>query len=280
MAYLIDRTPAAVSRAFANIWAAMTHGREGLANNSALCRNVVSTYRTDQGSLHREALLLRDQFLSNSLAPRIELRTSGRVGLFRMDLKNLAFQASRATGVPRRMFVLYRRTGSVVEGALLVLFGALASPLGERFVKWVEAHLESAPPPGDVEVVRTQTWIALRDGRLETVDRTVISHYLPTLRDNELDVQSRRNLAGHLAHVLGVGKAALRAPVSLNARQGTVGVRRRKEMEKQTGAKLGRLSRRSLKELDYLLKVVNTKGFRKAAKELKQMKLEDFGGGE
>lgn len=52
--------------------------------------------------------------------------------------------------------------------------------------------------------------------------------------------------------------------------------RRRAELETRIGASLRGLSSPALTELDALLEVADTKGFRKAIKELHQTRLDDF----
>ena len=150
-------TSAAVSRAFANIRAAMTHGREGLANNSAPSAGTAMGQRI--GPIRGVCIgkpYCEHQFLSNSLCSTHRAPNFDGRGFFRMDLKNLAFQASRATVSPSECSSS-TAAPSVVEGASSYCSERWHPTPGERFVKWVEAHLESAPPPGDVEVVRTQT---------------------------------------------------------------------------------------------------------------------------
>ena len=47
-------------------------------------------------------------------------------------------------------------------------------------------------------------------------------------------------------------------------------------METRLGLRLSRVPRSSLRELDALLKAVDTKGFRKAVRQLEQTRIEDF----
>lgn len=250
----------------------MTRGREGLANYACLCGQVVEEYRRDLARLHRDALSLRVQFLSDSLAPRIEARSVYGEPVLNSDLRSLALRASRETGVPRRLFVFYRRKGSVLEGAVLVLFGALAAPLGERFVRWVEAHVRGRRLGEDVELIRNQTWIDLRDGRGIKVEERLILYYLPSARVDSLDAKSRRALARYLSAILGVGR--VREPD--RSKLPAPSPRRTREIEVKLDVRLGGLSRRALAELDSLVRVADTKGLRRAAKELHQTKLDEF----
>lgn len=283
VAYLIGRTPAAVSRAFANIWAALTDGREGLANNSALCRAIVAEYRGDSQRLHSDAIKARDGFLAESLAPRLEVRSERSTGLLETDLNHASLRVSRETGVPRSLFAVYRHEGSVIEGAVLVsgiigsLVGSFAQPVAERFVRWVESRLQQDEVRDGVRILRTRTWEALRDGNVVELERTVISRYLPDLRaESSLDARSRHALAWYLAAVLGVGRTEAAANRS---RGGRVSGHRRQEIETRLGVNLSRVPQSALRELDALVRVVDTKGFRKAVKQLQQTRLEDFEGG-
>lgn len=275
VAYLINRTPAAVSRSFANLWAAMTNGSEGLTNYAALCGRVVADYRGDHARLHHDALSLRETFLRGSPVPRLEVRVAGGQPLLRGDLRRLGAELGRETGTPRPLFVLYRREGSLVEGVVLVLFGALAAPLGERFVRWVESHLRRPHPSEHVEILRSESWAALTKGRYVEVQRRVIFHYLPDARAESMSSKSRTALAKYLTALLGVTRHQDGSPLpSL----GHVTARRRREIESRIGASLRGLPKPAMAELDALLRVADTKGLRKAIKELHQSRLDDFEG--
>jgi hypothetical protein len=272
VAYLINRTPAAVSRSFANLWAAMTGGREGLANYAQLCGQVVAEYRNDIPRLHRDALSLRTRFIEQSLAPRLEVRAVEGAPLLASDLRRLASQASKETGIPRNLFVLYRREGSLLEGVVLVLFAALAAPLGERFIRWIESHLRRQLPAERIEILRSQTWVALSEGKLLEVERRVVLHYLPDAGSESMSAKARTALARYLTALLGVG----RVTESREPAPSRVNGRRRAELESRIGASLRGLPSPALTELNALLEVADTKGFRKAIKELHQSRLDDF----
>jgi hypothetical protein len=273
VAYLINRTPAAVSRSFANIWAAMTDGREGLANYAELCGQVVAEYRDDYSRLHRYALSLRTQFLRDSLAPRLEVRVLEGESLFEGDLRRLAVRVARETGIPRRLFIIYRRQGSLLEGVVLVLFGALAAPLGERFVRWIESHLRRPRTSERIEILRSQTWVDFGEGKHLEVERRVVLHYLPDAREESMSAKSRAALARYLTALLGVTRVIGRQPSRPRRR---VNARRVAEMESRIGANLRGLPKPALAELESLLEVADTKGFRKAIKELHQTRLDEF----
>jgi hypothetical protein len=275
IAYLINRTPAAVSRSFANIWAAMTDGREGLANYAALCGQVVVEYRHDYSRLHRDALSLRTQFLRDSLAPRLEVRVLEGESLLEGNLRPLAVQVARETGIPRRRFIIYRRQGSLLEGVVLVLFGALAAPLGERFVRWIESHLRRPRTPERIEILRSQTWVAFGEGKHLEVERRVVLHYLPDARDESMSPKSRAALARYLAAILGVARVVGRQPAPTPRR---VTARRVAEIESRIGASLRGLPKPALAELDALLEVADTKGLRKTIQKLHQTRLDDYEG--
>ncbi len=272
VAYLINRTPAAVSRSFANLWAAMTDGREGLANYAELCGQVVAEYRRDALRLHRDALSLRTRFMRDSLAPRLEVRVVEGAPLLPSDLRRLANKAARETGIPRSLFVLYRREGSLLEGVVLVLFGALAAPLGKRFIRWIESQLRRPRPSERIEILRTGTWVALGQGKHLEVERRVVLHYLPDARDESMSAKSRTALARYLTALLGVGRVAEGRELPPSR----VKARRRAELESRVGASLRGLPLTALTELSALLEVADTKGFRKAIKELHQTRLDDF----
>ena len=277
VAYLINRTPAAVSRAFANLWAAMTDGREGLTNYATLCGTVVAAYRNNWGRLHRDALELRREFLDRTLAPRIEFR--GRLGsvLSDHDLRRFSLAASRETHVPSRFFVVYHRDGSVLEGAILVsnLLGGLAGGvyLLKEFINWVERRVEGRVSNREFEVIRTRTWAALRRGDVATVEETIISYYLPSNPLSDLDRASRHALASYLDAALGVGRvwsetrALPRRPPSRA---------RVRAMQRRVGANFAQLSTEALCELDGLLRAVETSGFRRAVRRLRQTQLDDY----
>ena len=273
VAYLIDRTPAAVSRSFANIWSAMTEGRGGLANNSELCRQVVSEYLDNLESLHSAALVARSRYLQGTLAPRLEIRSGGKAALLDDDLRKLAYQASRETGVPRRGFVIYRRAGSLVEGAVLIPFTALATALAERFVRWVEGRLKRASAESEVEVLRTRTWVDLCQRKRVELEERVILRYLPSANVGKLSAAAKRALARYLAPLLGVTRGPR---LSAAGRPKAPTAERIREIESVVGDSVRGLSRLALTELDQLVRVANTAGLRKAARKLQQMKLDDY----
>lgn len=275
VAYLINRTPAAVSRSFANLWAAMTSGREGLINYAELCGQVVAEYRRDFAQLHRDALSLRTRFLSESLAPRLEARAVEGGPLFASDLRQLSSQIARETGIPRRLFVLYRRQGSLLEGVVLVLFGALAAPLGERFIRWVESHLRRPGIPEHIEILRSQTWVDLSRGDYLSVERRVILRYLPAAQREHLSARSRTALARYLTALLGVTPVANAIKTDSRRR---VSASRKREIESRIGSRLHGLPGPAFVELDALLQVADTEGLRSAIRVLHQTRLDDFEG--
>jgi hypothetical protein len=250
----------------------MTGGREGLVNYAATCGKVVEEYRGDLERLHLDALAIRNRFVRDSLAPRLEVRIDDGTPVLGADLRLLGTQAAQETGVPRKLFVLYRRGGSLVEGAVLVLFGALASPIGERFVRWVESKLRRRPASGTLEVIRNQTWVDLREGRRYKVEERVIRYYLPSTRVQSLDAKTREALATFLTPILGVARASASGRDNLSPPTPA----RLREIEERLGFRLTRLSTGALAELDALLRVADTQGLRNAAKKLEQTRLEDF----
>lgn len=276
VAYLIGRTPAAVSRAFANIWSALTGGREGLSNNSATCREVVAQFRDDSRALHQVAVKLRERFLKTSLAPRIEIHSDSGANLVGDDLRSLSYLISKETGVPRRLFVVYRREGSVVEGATLVLFGALTYPLGERFVRWVERHLKRRTSDHGLRIIRNASWIAVRDGKVADLETMVVRAYLPDIPSRDLTTNFRHGLADYLRATLGVRRTERRSGQLQERPLEAVPRRRIRHIESQLRTKVTSLSPSSLSELDRLLKVVDTDGFRRALAQARQTRLEDF----
>lgn len=269
---LVNRTPAAVSRSFANIWAAMTDGREGLANYAELCGDVVREYLNDTSRLRRDATRLRGRYIHDSLHPRLEIHSDSVPPLLDADLRAMGFEAVRETRVPRQLFVLYRRQSAIVEGAVLVLFGSLAAPIAERFVRWIEGKIQRDRDSPGVEVIRNQAWTDLLDGKKFELQERIILHYLPSVRVQALSSKTREGLASFLAPILGVSPTP---SVSLK-RLPTPSASRRKEMERRLGIRLSRLSPRALSELDSLLRVADTRGFRKAVKQLDQTRLEEF----
>lgn len=279
IAYLIGRTPAAVSRAFANIWAALTDGREGLANNSALCREVVAEYKDDSVRLHHDAHIVRGRLLRDSLAPRIEVTSTSPTGFLDQDLTRAAFEFSRETGLPRKLFAVYRHEGSVIEGTVLVsgllgsIAGAFAQPLAERFVRWVEARLGPGGSQEELRIVRTRTWEALRGGRVAEVETTVIQRYLPGLPMASISARERHALASYLSAALGVGRVDSR---HLGRPFERVTAKRKREIERRLGVRLVRLPQSTLREIDALMMAVDTRGFRKAVRALQQTQLDDF----
>ena len=264
--------PAAVSRSFANLWATMTGGREGLANYAQLRGQVVAEYRHGIPRLHRDALSLRTRFIEQSLAPRIEVREVEGAPLLASDLRRLASQAARETGIPRTPFVLYRREGSLLEGVVLVLFGALATPLGERFISWIESYLRRPLPSKRIDTLRSQMWVALGVGKHLEVERWVVLHYLPDARDESMSAKARTALARYLTALLGVGRVA----ESREPPPSGVNLRSRVELESRIKASLRGLPMLALTELSALLEMADTKGFRRAMKELHQSRLDDF----
>lgn len=251
----------------------MTEGREGLANNSELCRQVVSDYLDNLESLHSAALLARSRYLQGTLAPRLEIRSEGKAALLDEDLRKLAYQAGRETGIPRRGFVLYRRAGSLVEGAVLIPFTALATAFAERFVRWVEDRLKRTSVQSEVEVIRTRTWVDLRSRKRVELEERVILRYLPSANVGKLRKEARRALARYLAPLLGVARGP---HLSAAGRPTAPTAERIREIESIVGDSVRGLSRQALIELDQLVRVANTAGLRKAARKLLQMQLDDY----
>jgi len=277
VAYLINRTPAAVSRSFANIWAAMTGGREGLRNFAELCGEVVSEYGSNYAQLHRDALRIRHDFLERALAPRIELYGNRGGVIADHDLRQFARTVSNETHLPRHLFVAYHREGSFIEGTLLVsnLLSGIAGGvyLLREFIQWMERRVERNPALPRFEVTRTRTWVALGNGDTKAVERMVISFYLPSMPLSRLDDQSAHALASYLDAALGVSRIPIERSALPTRPPGRARIQ---SLERRTGARLARLPPHSLAELDALIKVVETSGFRRAARRLRQINLDQY----
>lgn len=278
VAFLLNRTPSSVSHSFGNLWYSWSDGKHGAKNRNHLCDIIVREYREDPLAFHRKALGLRSTLVRTSLVPRIELVEASGDGVLQTSM---GLAISQATGVPRKGFVIYNRRGSILDGVLLgvqtgwpwavIIFGP---ELGKRFIRYVESLIRNEPagkrPP---KVVRSETWIALRNGRGDEVECRVISDYLPGASPRQLGSEERRQLASFLSLLQGVRILKPTGTDPDSSHLGRVSRDRKRQIERLVGTSLDGLSPVALSELDALVAAARTRGFQKAVRQSKSVKL-------
>jgi hypothetical protein len=270
IAYLLNRTPSAVSHSFGNLWYPWSKGRHGARNGSHFCAEVVALYRTDPKAFHKLALDSRRRLVKQSIAPRVELQEEGGRGTLTLDLSRTI---SKESGVPRRAFIIYNRPGSVVDGIVLDLSvlgaGLLAGigyGIGSRLVKFVEGLIRQGRSGSRVVIERNSTWIAIRDGDEERAEHLVIGRYLPALASAHLPPDQRRRLAAYLSMLMGVHSHPIKGNAGAVTQPSGPSKARQKQIEGRVGGSLGGLTDQAWMQIDQLLLAIESKGFRKSVR--------------
>lgn len=276
VAYLLSRTPSAVSHGFGNLWYAWSRGRHGAKNASRLCWEVVALYRADPARLHKRAQEIRHQLMPDSLTPRLEIWEPEGAGIIQ---PNLSLAISEETGVPRRDFVLYNRRGSVIDGVALSLglFGAgvtagVGYTTGTRFVRFVEnlVRRRRAASRAPRVVTRTNTWISLRNGDTNWTSELVIKHYLPRVSLRRLTVKQRDAFVSFFSPLLGLNPVPAEVESTQRVRAVPLSHVRVSRMERELGAQLTNLSSKELRELESILRAAKSKSFAKVTRGSKK----------
>ena len=293
VAYLLNRTPSAVSHSFGNLWYAWSRGRHGARNASHFCAEVVSDYREDPGAFHSLALKTRAAFFGSSFAARLELHEVEGPGLLGPDSGRMIL---RESGLPQLGAITYNRPGSVLDGIVLngevlgaAILAGVGFTVGSRVVKLVERllrnhRMQSRFPP---EEYRTASWQSLKSGNETQFESLIVTRYVPSFVASEASSEQRRRLAGYLAVLLGVRPLPAASVETRETLDTGPSKTRIKQMERAIGTSLRGLSDRTLVELDLLLEGARSKGLertmrkvrkrRRAARESYQRSLDEFG---
>jgi hypothetical protein len=207
VADLLGRTPAAVSRAFGNLWAAQTGGRSGLKHFSHVAKEVIDEYQNDFHRLHTEAQRLRALRIPECLTPRIEVQVEADQTPLPEDVVH---QAAASAGLPPELYFVSTRTGTVIVDVGVLLDFLLVGTTGwlaiTNTVQLVRDYL-SRQRGEEYPVVITQTnstWSDIAVGRTVRVEERVIRFHLPGLPAAAMPPESRSRLAGFLSFVKGV----------------------------------------------------------------------------
>ena len=275
VADLLGRTPAAVSRAFGNLWAAQTGGRHGLIHRSHVADEVVSEFRDDLPRLHSIAQALRLERIPRSLTPRLELQSSTETApLDESVVNNVAHQSGLASGF---YFVTTRPGSTVVDVGILLdvlLIGVTGWDAVLRMVQGMRERAEARQraSPHEVVLLRSTTWREIERGRTSEVEEGIFAAYLPGFSAGQLPRESRSRLAGFLSFLRGVRRRPVdRRPNGPEPKAATVGRPfTRATLERILGMDLSALPDSSVKQLSDLVKVVRTNEFTSALKSARR----------
>lgn len=271
VADLLGRTPAAVSRAFGNLWAAQTAGKRGLKHYSHLAEEVVEEFRSDLSRLHAEASRIRLERIPVALTPRLELRS--RTDESPLD-EAVVHQAAKDSGLNPKFYFVTTRPGSVVVdiGILLevLLIGVTGWGAVAETIRLIRDQVDRKYQGlrGHVVLVANRSWREIESGKTRTVEERIFASYLPGFPRDRLARDSRSRLAGFLAFIRGVRRRQrVRRPnMETSLRHGSTVGRpfTRATLERLLGLDLSAVSDESLKQLSDLVKVVRTTEFAKA----------------
>jgi hypothetical protein len=263
LADLIGRTPAAVSLAFGNLWAAQSRGRRGLVHVSHLAQEVVEEFRDQPAKLRDTAKQLRQVRIPSSLTPRLEVSTNIAESVLPEEVVH---RAAADSGLPSDFYFVTTRTGStIVEvGVLLqaLLNGTNGWPLITNTIQVIREYLrgQSARYPGPFVELRSRTWRETEAGRTTEVEEQVIRAYLPDLSTAGLSTSDKTLLVGFLAFLRGLRREDL-PPTDLGLAH-VVRTRgrplSRSTLQKILGIDLTNASGASLKRLSDLVKAART----------------------
>lgn len=266
LADLLGRTPAAVSRAFGNLWAAQTGGRHGLVHRSHVAEEVVAEFRDDLPRLHAVAQELRLARIPSSLTPRIEMKSSTSESPLPEDTVH---ESARIAGLDPRFYFVTSRPGSTVVDVgilldvLLIGFGAWDAVLRTiQFVRDRARDRERASPENTI-VVKNRIWRDIEAGRTKEVEERILAVYLPGISTSRLDRDSHSRLTGFFSFVRGVRqRPSPRSSRLVATDRATVGRPfTRATLERILGVDLSGLSDAAIKQLSDLVKVAKTTEF-------------------
>lgn len=268
VADLLGRTPAAVSRAFGNLWAAQTGGKRGLKHCSHVAEAVVAEYRDDLPRLHAEATRLRAERIPRALTLRAELINEGNTTPLPEDEVH---GAARQSGLRSDLYFVTTRPGSTVVDVGILLDSLLIGTTGwlaiTHTVQLIRDYLDRRDrgPRVPTVVIKSRTWTSVERGHTGEVEERVLEFYLPGFPTGNLPPESRSKLAGFLAFIKGLRRMRL-APSERAETPHTTGTTigrpfKRAALERMLGIDLSSAPDESIKQLSDLVKVAKTTGF-------------------
>jgi hypothetical protein len=268
LADLLGRTPAAVSRAFGNLWAAQTGGKRGLKHCSHVAEAVVAEYRNDLARLHEEATRLRSERIPRALTLRLELVNAEDTTPLP---ETIVHEAARCSGLRSDLYFVTTRPGSTVVDVGILLDTLLIGTTGwlaiTNTVQLIRDYLDRNKRGSHVPtvVLKSRTWASVERGRTGEVEERVIEFYLPGFPPNKLPPESRSKLTGFLAFIKGLRRKSLsRSDQAGPARQTGTAIGRpfkRAALERMLGIDLSAAPDESIKQLSDLVKAAKTTGF-------------------
>lgn len=266
LADLIGRTPAAISRAFGNLWAAQTGGKHGLKNYSHLAGEVVEEYRDDPDKLKADALHLRLERLPQLVTPRLELISRNESAL----PEDAVHSAAKDAGLSPELYFVTTRPGSVVIDVGILLEGLLVGTTGwlaiTNTVQLIRDFLRKRRGDDSAPVLefRNRTWKEVEAGRTKKIEEKVLRVYLGRSPTRQLSPNDRSRLVGFLAFLRGTRREQiLESPHGLKEGAGrTVGRPfSRQALERILKIDLSEVSVDLLKQLSDLVKVARSSEF-------------------
>jgi hypothetical protein len=272
LADLLGRTPAAVSRAFGNLWAAQTNGRKGLKNRSHLADEVVSEYQDNLRALHSDALRLREMRVPHALTPRLEVVSNDPTTPITAQEVH---EAAAASGLDSRLYFVTTRRGSFVLDTGTFLEALLAGTTGWLAItqtiqlikdKLRERHGRQTGP--SVELV-SRTWQDIEEGNPARVEERVIRFYLGDTKIDKLSADDRARLVGFLSFLRGTRPIKLPMESSAVAGLSEHALGRpfsRSTLQRTLRLDLTSASNELVKKLSDLVKVSRSAGFYSALK--------------
>jgi len=214
LADLIGRTPAAVSRAFGNLWAAQTRGKHGLKNYSRLAGEVVEEYRNDPTRLRRDALRLRRDRFPQLVTPRLEVVSRDGGSPLPEDAVH---SAARDAGLSSDLYFVTTRAGSVTVDVGILLEGLLIGTTGwlaiSNTIQIIQNYLRKRRTQRSSPVleISNRTWKDVDAGRTKQVEERVIKLYLGDSPSRQLSSDDTTRLVGFLAFLRGTRREKISA---------------------------------------------------------------------
>jgi hypothetical protein len=268
VADLLGRTPAAVSRAFGNLWAAQTSGRRGLKHCSHVAEAVVAEYKNDLVRLHEEATRLRSERIPRALTLRVELVSPEDTTPLPEEVVH---GAARQSGLRSSLYFVTTRPGSTVVDVGILLDSLLIGTTGwlaiTNTVQLVRDYIDRRTGESNVPtiVIKSRNWTSVERGRTSEVEERVLEFYLPGFPPNKLPSESRSKLTGFLAFIKGLRRRRLAKGDLVETIQppgAAVGRPfKRAALERMLGIDLTSVPDESIKQLSDLVKVAKTTGF-------------------
>jgi hypothetical protein len=275
LADLIGRTPAAVSRAFGNLWAAQTGGRRGLIHVSHLAEEVVEEFRDHPASLRDAATQLRQSRIPSSLTPRLEIFTDTPESVLPEEVVH---GAAATSGLSREFYFVTTRTGSTIVDVGVLLQALLSGTNGwlaiTNTVQLIREYLrgQTAGHPGPFVELSSRTWLQTENGRTSEVEEQVIRAYLPDLSTSRLSTNDKTLLAGFLSFLRGLKRQDLPAGGLVLTLDGRTRGRpfSRSSLQRLLGIDLTNASDASVKRLSDLVKAARTPSFSGALRKTRR----------